>query len=1049
MAMIPKYGSHYSTKPWSNAKAMTRKRLLSYIFILFTFLPITARAGSFNDILTSISAISCETLYLVKQSYFPQTCIPSAYSTTAIANIVSPGIYSWAMSRLAINDEQLFPGNCKRENRADPYNPKIKFGFCSNLLLVPLRLEALGNVVLGLLVDAVTGKDPWANVAKNWYIDPAKYHSMDGYTPGSEEHEVNDEGWFTDLNLGVLTDSLNLDPSNLTNAMINKQVPVVVFPWKVMKINDTICVTTLGITGYIPVGCKYMVDPYLISQYYNFFHSTPPDLPTPNDDYQALTLQNSTNNVALSLTASSGKAGLVSCLSNSCYINTMMNTKALIPMSGPIVSCVQQMLTKALISKDICTFDQYSAITSNVTARSASTLYAFQDSMRNAVMALLTLYIMFVGIKILLGGEVPEKGDLVKYLVKFILVVYFSVGINVQGSATAVDGMSQWILPIVFDGASEIAGWITHTSPSALCVFSPSDYAPGYGYLALWDALDCRVANYLGLDQLGDFLSRNAQGAPNFDALRATIPPWVFLLFPAIKSGNLQLVMLVLSYPLLVISASAYMVYAFIVCLISITILSVLAPIFVPMALFEYTKGYFDAWVKLIISFILQPMVVSTFMLVMFTVYDFGFFGTCQFEPLKVTQAIDGTNVTRKMFALNNDMTDKSAYPNADAVKGCTNSLGWIFNAPFGIASGSVSPESAATIIGDQVGQYVDPIISQLSSVSPTDAAGAAVAVGTVIPPDQTFDNQAQQYPILSAVQTKQSLFFPITTLVGNLRDFMFSLFTACFCLYLLKELSQQIAEFAADMTEGIVIPGAKPPPPIPPMESGGGSGGGAQASDTASKGTVPRASDTASKGTVPRASDAASKGSAAKAGDHVTPHSSSEARASDHVTPHGDGDSTKKNTAASTIQKAFRAYQTRLSEAKTSTASEDSTPPSTTTKQTANSFVSNLISKGVEKVVTKESANSVMQNVTKAIGTKREISNAAANLISGATNKGITNVSEAKKTSGTVMGNVTKAIASNRTKATITNEASAVAKNAITEGLKGLTKPENGGDKS
>lgn len=70
--------------------------------------------------------------------------------------------------------------------------------------------------------------------------------------------------------------------------------------------------------------------------------------------------------------------------------------------------------------------------------------------------------------------------------------------------------------------------------------------------------------------------------------------PNVYLLIPAIISGNMTLVSLALSYPLLVISVGAFMVNATVMCIISIVILSVLAPLFVPMFLFEYTRGYFE-----------------------------------------------------------------------------------------------------------------------------------------------------------------------------------------------------------------------------------------------------------------------------------------------------------------------------------------------------------------------------------------------------------------------------------------------------------------------
>ena len=103
----------------------------------------------------------------------------------------------------------------------------------------------------------------------------------------------------------------------------------------------------------------------------------------------------------------------------------------------------------------------------------------------------------------------------------------------------------------------------------------------------------------------------------------------------------MMLVSLALSYPLLVISVVAFMVNATIMCMISIVILGILAPLFVPMFLFAYTRNYFDSWVKLMISFLLQPMVVVTFMITMFSVYDYGFYGKCQSKSKLIHNSIE------------------------------------------------------------------------------------------------------------------------------------------------------------------------------------------------------------------------------------------------------------------------------------------------------------------------------------------------------------------------------------------------------------------------
>ena len=45
---------------------------------------------------------------------------------------------------------------------------------------------------------------------------------------------------------------------------------------------------------------------------------------------------------------------------------------------------------------------------------------------------MLSIYIILFGFKILLAGDVPPKSELITFVIKFIFVVYFSVGININ-----------------------------------------------------------------------------------------------------------------------------------------------------------------------------------------------------------------------------------------------------------------------------------------------------------------------------------------------------------------------------------------------------------------------------------------------------------------------------------------------------------------------------------------------------------------------------------------------------------------------------------------
>jgi len=116
------------------------------------------------------------------------------------------------------------------------------------------------------------------------------------------------------------------------------------------------------------------------------------------------------------------------------------------------------------------------------------------------------------------------------------------------------------------------------------------------------------------------------------------------------------------------------------------------------MYLFNYTKGYFESWVKLLISFMLQPMVAIVFMTTMLSVYDFGFYGTCKYDykeiafsgPEMQMTTLNGALGTYvpgdngggraiRYYYLDNDWTK---YANDEEKNGCINSLGFILNNP-------------------------------------------------------------------------------------------------------------------------------------------------------------------------------------------------------------------------------------------------------------------------------------------------------------------------------------------------------------------------------
>jgi len=377
----------------------------------------------------------------------------------------------------------------------------------------------------------------------------------------------------------------------------------------------------------------------------------------------------------------------------------------------------------------------------------------------------------------LLSGNIPQKSELLNFVLKFLFVIYFSVGININTASGddlyRMDGMIQWIFPFLLGGMDQLASWIIDASPSTLCDFSKVYYPDSLEHLRMWDALDCRLSHYLGLDMVQTMLVENASREHDFsklDFLSYPIPPYVYLLIPAIISGIPSLISLALMYPLLIISIGAFVLNATVVCIISIVILAVLAPLFVPLFLFNYTRGYFDAWVKLLMSFMLQPIVVVVFMTTLLSVYDLGFYGTCKYaykdfahssSEFDMNSQVDlesktnnesGTRGTR-YFYINQDWTQYTK----DEKQKCQDSLGFMLNNPY-------------------------QVVYDISK--------------------KTIDKGEHD-----AIVSTPGMFFNMATVVfEKIKTLINAMLIACFILYLMYHFSEQLAEFAADMTEGVSV---------------------------------------------------------------------------------------------------------------------------------------------------------------------------------------------------------------------------------------------------
>jgi type IV secretion system protein VirB6 len=317
-------------------------------------------------------------------------------------------------------------------------------------------------------------------------------------------------------------------------------------------------------------------------------------------------------------------------VSSSCSASGQSHSMGFLPITGVLVQCVKETLGTLFQSGP-------SACAANVST--PNLLPNFQSGLRGMVTGMLYIYVIFFGMKVALGEEVPKKGEIVLFALKMILVIFFSVGFPSNGTTPAGDALyglgNTYTDTISVTPKTYIHGvaWIHRSltgamdslmlmvmsggSGNGLCTYEGLSYDPGYEYLKLWDAIDCRFAYYMGIDP-----------ASLVDAL---LPALFMIIMPTFFAFQIIVLLCLILFALLFMAVVIYVVHVYVVSMVLLTIVIYMAPLFVPMSLFTATKPYFDKWLSTALGYTLMPMVVTAFLVLMMVINDDLIYGGCSF----------------------------------------------------------------------------------------------------------------------------------------------------------------------------------------------------------------------------------------------------------------------------------------------------------------------------------------------------------------------------------------------------------------------------------
>lgn len=305
-------------------------------------------------------------------------------------------------------------------------------------------------------------------------------------------------------------------------------------------------------------------------------------------------------------------------ISKSCYSDAGSKSLVPIPITSMVVQCIKESLDNLVIGQG--------------PLRRKTFLSNAQETLRNTVTAVLVLALVLFSIKVMSGG-VRNPPEMYMLILKFALVMYFTAGNGMSTYSRYLVDISNGLSDIVLKASSESKG---------ICNYDVNDYIYTNGakeerhnYLAPWDKLDCRMLFYFGAP-LSGVPGKVATGGIALVVTLLGAAPILLVAGSVIgiifAGGQVLVALLAILMAVMMIMIILWATYTFILSFIALNVLIILSPLFIPMVLFQHTKGYFDGWIRELITYSLYPVLLFAFLSFMFIACDKIFFKGLTFD---------------------------------------------------------------------------------------------------------------------------------------------------------------------------------------------------------------------------------------------------------------------------------------------------------------------------------------------------------------------------------------------------------------------------------
>ncbi|MDA7705399.1 type IV secretion system protein, partial [Rickettsiales bacterium] len=405
-------------------------------------------------------------------------------------------------------------------------------------------------------------------------------------------------------------------------------------------------------------------------------------------------------------------------------------------LTSPIAQCVRETIKNVFLNKaghtrclegnnfgnyDTCPTGQYKwlkgqdleNITNDEGDRVYFSIFKFiQDKLYDIVQVFLILYVMMFGLQILMSEKIIPRDKILNNCLKLGIVLYFATGnawqtyffdvvyyisvtfgniiLDLQNASLAMDDSSV--------GSEEMNR----------CYFDPALYSSEMQYVSLWDTLDCKLSQYLGL-------------APGLTSGNLAI-----LIIAGFFTGSygIYFASLLFTFAIQFFQIIYLTLYIFLSTSIAVIMLIFISPIIMVALLFEKTKTMFNEWLKQLLESATQIIILFSFVSLTIFLFDYFFTGSAKFENNKINcecsckvknGLADGS--TEKYFihggykkcgTVRGNVVDDSVAAGAIAGGVAGAGAGLMVGGPIGMAAGAAAGAAGGSVAGSVAGGSVE-----------------------------------------------------------------------------------------------------------------------------------------------------------------------------------------------------------------------------------------------------------------------------------------------------------------------------------------------------